>query len=114
VGRFTSQDVINNLCYIYRAAGKQESMRLTAGSCLVRLVRFNPSCIQSVVEKLSFKDLASALIKGSPREQQISLNLLNMAMLGSHMFTNVGRYLIQHAEDKNLIPSLLALVEQGS
>jgi serine/threonine-protein kinase ULK4 len=37
-----------------------------------------------------------------------------MAMLGSHMFTNVGRYLIQHAEDKNLIPSLLALVEQGS
>ncbi|KAK2393987.1 serine/threonine-protein kinase RUNKEL [Trifolium repens] len=96
------------------ATGKQESMRLTAGSCLVRLVRFNPSCIQSVVEKLSFKDLASAFIKGSPREQQISLNLLNMAMLGSHMFTNVGRYLIQLAEDKNLIPSLLALVEQGS
>ncbi|CBI26123.3 unnamed protein product, partial [Vitis vinifera] len=61
--RFTSQDVINNLCYIFRAAGKQESMRLTAGSC-------------------------------SPREQQISLNLLNMAMLGSHMFTNIGRHLL--------------------
>ncbi|CAI8590808.1 unnamed protein product [Vicia faba] len=114
VGRFTSQDVINNLCYIYRAAGKQESMRLTAGSCLVRLVRFNPSSIQSVIEKLSFKDLASALVKGSPREQQISLNLLNSAMLGSHMLTNVGRYLIQLSEDKNLIPSLLSLVEQGS
>ncbi|XP_058723866.1 serine/threonine-protein kinase RUNKEL-like [Vicia villosa] len=114
VGRFTSQDVINNLCYIYRAAGKQESMRLTAGSCLVRLVRFNPSSIQSVIEKLSFKDLASALVKGSPREQQISLNLLNLAMLGSHMLTNVGRYLIQLSEDKNLIPSLLSLVEQGS
>ncbi|XP_058775600.1 serine/threonine-protein kinase RUNKEL-like [Vicia villosa] len=114
VGRFTSQDVINNLCYIYRAAGKQESMRLTAGSCLVRLVRFNLSSIQSVIEKLSFKDLASALVKGSPREQQISLNLLNLAMLGSHMLTNVGRYLIQLSEDKNLIPSLLSLVEQGS
>ncbi|CAK8530955.1 unnamed protein product [Lathyrus sativus] len=114
VARLTSQDVINNLCYIYRAAGKQESMRLTAGSCLVRLVRFNPSSIQSVIEKLSFKDLASALVKGSPREQQISLNLLNSAMLGSHILTNVGRYLIQLSEDKNLIPSLLSLVEQGS
>ncbi|KAK7332224.1 hypothetical protein VNO80_28973 [Phaseolus coccineus] len=114
VGRLTSQDVFSNLCYIYRAAGKQESMRLTAGSCLVRLVRFNPTSIQSVVEKLSFKDLASALVKGSPREQQISLNLLNIAMLGSHLFTNIGRYLVQLAEDKNLIPSLLALVEQGS
>ncbi|KAE9594624.1 hypothetical protein Lal_00037436 [Lupinus albus] len=114
VGRLSSQDVISNLCYIYRASGKQESMRLTAGSCLVRLVRFNPPSIQSVMEKLSFKDLASALVKGSPREQQISLNLLNMAMLGSHMFTNMGRYLLPLAEDKNLIPSLLAFVEQGS
>ncbi|KAJ7980197.1 Serine/Threonine kinase family protein [Quillaja saponaria] len=112
--RFTSQDVINNLCYIYRAAGKQESMRLTAGSCLVRLIRFNPSSIQPVIEKLSFKDLASALVKGSPREQQISLNLLNMAMLGSHMFTNIGHYLLALLEDKHLVPSLVSLVEQGS
>ncbi|KAK4266480.1 hypothetical protein QN277_027392 [Acacia crassicarpa] len=114
VGRFTSQDIISNLSYIYRAAGKQESMRLTAGSCLVRLVRFNPPSIQPVIEKLSFKDLASALVKGSPREQQISLNLLSMAMLGSHMFPNIGRYLLQLVEDKNLIPSLLSLIEQGS
>ncbi|KAL5782387.1 hypothetical protein ACOSP7_007416 [Xanthoceras sorbifolium] len=114
VTRFTSQDVISNLCYIYRAAGKQESMRLTAGSCLVRLVCFNPSSIQSVMEKLSFKDIASALVKGSSREQQISLNLLNMAMLGSHMFTNIGRHLLPLVEDKNLIPSLVSLIEQGS
>ncbi|XLR29966.1 uncharacterized protein [Arachis hypogaea] len=107
-------NVISNLCYIYRAARKQESMRLTAGSCLVRLVRFNHPSIQLVAEKLSFKDLASSLVKGSPREQQVSLNLLNMAMLGSHMLTNIGRYLIPLAEDKNLIPSLLSLVEQGS
>ncbi|KAH0888463.1 hypothetical protein HID58_050892 [Brassica napus] len=45
--RFSSQDLISNLCYIYRAAGKQESMRQTAGSCLVRLSRFNPPCIQT-------------------------------------------------------------------
>ncbi|KAL9232828.1 hypothetical protein vseg_007893 [Gypsophila vaccaria] len=114
VTRFTSQDVISNLCYIFRAVGKQESIRLTAGSCLVRLVRFNPSSIQSVIEKLSFKDTAAALVKGSPREQQISLNLLNMAMLGSHMFTNIGRYLMPLMEDKNLVPSLVTLIEQGS
>ncbi|KAK4854988.1 hypothetical protein QYF36_002978 [Acer negundo] len=114
VTRFTSQDVISNLCYIYRAAGKQESMRLTAGSCLVRLGRFNPPSIQLIIEKLSFKDIASSLVKGSSREQQISLNLLNMAMLGSHMFTNIGRHLLPLVEDKNLIPSLVSLIEQGS
>lgn len=112
--RFTSSDVISNLCYIYRATGKQESIRLTAGSCLVRLARFNPPIIQSIIEKLSFKDTASALVKGSPREQQVCLNLLNMAMLGSHMFTNIGRHLLPLAEDKNLVPSLLSLTEQGS
>ncbi|XP_052312495.1 serine/threonine-protein kinase RUNKEL isoform X2 [Populus trichocarpa] len=112
--RFTSQDVISNLCYIYRAVGKQESIRLTAGSCLVRLTRFNPPSIQSVMEKLSFKDTATTLVKGSPREQQISLNLLNMAMLGIHMFTNIGRHLSNLAEDKNLVPSLVSLTEQGS
>ncbi|KAA8527500.1 hypothetical protein F0562_034785 [Nyssa sinensis] len=112
--RFTSHDVINNLCYIFRAAGKQESIRLTAGSCLVRLVRFSPPSIQQVMDKLSFKETASALVKGSPREQQICLNLLNMAMLGSHMFTNIGRYLLPLVEDKNLVPSLVSLIEQGS
>ncbi|XVF28423.1 hypothetical protein REPUB_Repub15cG0028200 [Reevesia pubescens] len=112
--RFTSQDVISNLCYIYRAAGKQESMRLTAGSCLVRLVRFSPHSIQSVIDKLSLKDIASALIKGNLREQQISLNLLNMAMLGSHLVSNIGRYLLPLVEDKNLVPTLVSLIEQGS
>ncbi|XP_021727752.1 serine/threonine-protein kinase RUNKEL-like [Chenopodium quinoa] len=114
VARFTSQDVISNLCYIFRAVGKQESARLTAGSCLVRLVRFNPPSIQSVIEKLSFKDIAAALVKGSQREQQISLNLLNMAMICSHMFTNIGRYLMPLVEDKNLVPSLVSLIEQGN
>ncbi|KAL2464016.1 Protein kinase family protein with ARM repeat domain [Forsythia ovata] len=86
--RFTSQDVIRNLCYLFKAPGKQESMRLIAGSCLVRLVRFSPPSIPQVIEKLSLKDIASSLFKGNQREQQICLNLLNMAMLGSHMLTN--------------------------
>ncbi|KAL3812788.1 hypothetical protein ACJIZ3_014056 [Penstemon smallii] len=112
--RFTSQDIINNLCYIFRAPGKQESMRFTAGSCLVRLVRFTPPSIQQVTDKLPLKDIASSLFKGNQREQQICLNLLNMALLGSHMLTNVGRYLLPLMEDKNLIPNLISLIEQGS
>uniref|UniRef100_A0A9I9CPF1 Protein kinase domain-containing protein n=1 Tax=Cucumis melo TaxID=3656 RepID=A0A9I9CPF1_CUCME len=112
--RFTSQDVISNLCYIYRASGKSENIRLTAGSCLVRLVRFNPSCIQSVTDKLSSKDMACALVKGNPREQQITLNLLNMIMVGGHVLTSIGRYLLPLMEEKNLVSSLISLIEQGS
>ncbi|KAF3779559.1 Serine/threonine-protein kinase RUNKEL [Nymphaea thermarum] len=112
--RFTSQEVIANLCYIFKAVGKQESIRLTAGSCLVRLVRFSPPSIQSVLDKLSFKDITSGLAKENPREQQISINLLNMAMLGSHMFSNMGRHLMSLSEDKLLVPVLISLVEQGS
>ncbi|KAF5736920.1 Serine/threonine-protein kinase ULK4 [Tripterygium wilfordii] len=111
--RFTSQDVITNLCYIYRAPGKQESMRLTAGSCLVRLVRFNPHSTQLVVDKLSFKDIASSLVKGSPREQQISLNLLNMALLGSHMLSNLGRFMLTLGRDDFQI-TLLRVLESIS
>nr|XP_043611754.1 serine/threonine-protein kinase RUNKEL [Erigeron canadensis] len=111
--RFTSQDVINNLCYIFRAPGKQETMRLAAGSCLVRLSRFNPPTIQPVMEKLTFKEIAAAISKGSPREQQICLNLLNMAMLGSNLFTNIGRHLLPLIEDKSLVPNLISLIEHG-
>ncbi|KAK4766861.1 hypothetical protein SAY86_014612 [Trapa natans] len=112
--RFTSQDVLSNLCYIFRAPGKQESMRLTAGSCLVRIVRFSLPSIHWVIEKLSFKDIASSLVKGSSREQQISLNLLSMAMLGSHTLTNLGRHLSQLLEEKSFIPCLISLIEQGT
>ncbi|XP_008796195.1 serine/threonine-protein kinase RUNKEL [Phoenix dactylifera] len=112
--RFVSQDVIGNLCYIYKATGKQESTRLIAGSCLVRLARFSPQCIQLVFERLSFKDTASALIKGNPREQQISLNLLNMSILSSHSLTNMGRHLLSLMEEKHLVPGLVSLIEQGS
>lgn len=111
--RFTSQDVINNLCYIYKASGKPESMRLTAGSCLVRLVRFNPPSIQSVIGKLSCKEITSSLVKGGPREQQICLNLLIMTMTKSNMLTNSGRHLLPVAEDKNLVLCLISLIEQG-
>lgn len=112
--RFTSQDVISDLGYIFKAAGKQESMRLTAGSCLVRLVRFNPPIIQQVIGKLPFRDIASALVKGSPRGQQICLNLLNKAFIESHMCINFERHVLSLVEEKNLIPCLVSLVEQGS
>ncbi|KAH0706067.1 hypothetical protein KY285_012544 [Solanum tuberosum] len=87
----TSQDVITNLCYIFKAPEKQEIMRLTAGSCLARLVRFNPYSIQRVMEKLSFKDMVSSLVRCNPQEQQICLNILNMTLLESHTLPSVGR-----------------------
>lgn len=111
--RFTSSDVINNLCYIFRAPGKQETIRLTAGSCLVRLVRFTPPTIQQVMEKLTFKEMAGAISKGNPKEQQICLNLLNMAVLGGNFFPNIGRHLLPLVEDKNLVPNLISLIEHG-
>ncbi|XP_076927119.1 serine/threonine-protein kinase RUNKEL-like [Bidens hawaiensis] len=111
--RFTSPDVINNLCYIFRAPTKQEIMRLTAGSCLVRLTRFNQPTIQQVMEKLTFKETVNAISKGGPREQQICLNLLNMAMFASNLFTNIGRHLLPLIEDKNLVPNLISLIEHG-
>ncbi|KAJ0770884.1 putative protein kinase ULK-ULK4 family [Helianthus annuus] len=111
--RFTSPDVVNNLCHIFRSPAKPETMRLTAGSCLVRLTRFNPPTIQQVMEKLNFKETANAVSKGSPREQQICLNLLNIAMLGSNLFANIGRHLLPLIDDKSLVPNLISLIEHG-
>ncbi|KAF7119937.1 hypothetical protein RHSIM_Rhsim13G0005700 [Rhododendron simsii] len=111
--RLASQDVNGNLCYIF-LDGKQENMKLTAGSCLAYLVRFKPPSIQHVVERLPLRDIPAALVKGSLREQQICLNLLNMAMLGTHMIANIGRHLLSLGEGKNLVPCLMSLIEQGS
>eukprot|EP01018_Ginkgo_biloba_P014851 Gb_33195 [translate_table: standard] len=112
--RFTSYEVIGNLCYIFKAPGKQESLRITAGSCLVRLVRFSPPNIQLVLEKLTFKELVAGLAKGSQREQQININLLNMALLGSNMINNMGKHLLSLLEEKTLVPSLVSLLEQAA
>ncbi|WVZ71748.1 hypothetical protein U9M48_020294 [Paspalum notatum var. saurae] len=112
--RFASQDAIGHLCYIYKATGKQESTRLIAGSCLARLSRFSPSCIHLILEKISFKDIASTLIKGNSREQQISLNILNSALVNSHTVTNMNRYILSLSDDKQLVPGLISLIEQGT
>jgi serine/threonine-protein kinase ULK4 len=112
--RFASQDVIGHLCYIYKATGKQENTRLIAVSCLSRLARFSSSCTHLILEKLTFKDIACTLIKGSPREQQISLNLLNSALVNSNIIPNMNRYILSLTEEKQLVPGLISLVEQGT
>ncbi|KAK4713589.1 hypothetical protein R3W88_019496 [Solanum pinnatisectum] len=109
---FTSQDIITNLCYIFRAPRKEEILRLTAGSCLARLVHFN--LIQRIMEKLSSKDMVSSLVKRNLREQQIYLNILNMSLLESDTLPSVGWYLLALVENKNLVLNLLTLIEQGS
>ncbi|KAL6626484.1 hypothetical protein ACP70R_030210 [Stipagrostis hirtigluma subsp. patula] len=112
--RFASQDAIGHLLYIYKATGKQESTRIIAGSCLARFARFSPSCIHLILEKLSFKDIACTLIKGNPREQQISLNILNSALVNSHTVSNMNRYILSLSDDKQLVPGLISLIEQGN
>ncbi|KAK3159970.1 hypothetical protein QOZ80_1BG0053560 [Eleusine coracana subsp. coracana] len=112
--RFASQDAIGHLCYIYKATGKQESTRFIAGSCLSRLARFSPSCIHLILEKLSFKDIACTLIKGNPREQQTSLNILNSSLVNSQTVTNMNRYVLSLSDDKQLVPGLISLIEQGT
>lgn len=112
--RFASQDVIGHLCYIYKATGKQENTRLIAVSCLSRLARFSSSCIHLILEKLSFKDMACTLIKGNPREQQTTLNLLNSALVNSHNIANMNRYILSLTEEKQLVPGLISLIEQGT
>ncbi|GAU37720.1 hypothetical protein TSUD_382130 [Trifolium subterraneum] len=93
------------------ATVKQESMRLTAGSCLVRLVRFNPSCIQSVVEKLSFKDLASALIKayGIPQEGRDDFQITLLRILES--LTEESSVILANPDIfiREILPSLTVL-----
>eukprot|EP00250_Pteridium_aquilinum_P022940 c25934_g1_i1 orf=3-2966(-) len=110
--RFTNHTVLENLCYIFRAAAKQESIRLTAGSCLVRLLRFSSSPISFVLDKLSLKDLAMGLAKGNPREQQVNINLLNMCLMGSTSIIN--KQLAPLLEEKTLVSTLLTMVEQGT
>ncbi|XBJ04181.1 hypothetical protein VPH35_023164 [Triticum aestivum] len=112
--RFASQDAIGHLCYIYKATGKQENTRLIAISCLSRLARFSSSCTHLILEKLLFKDIACTLFKGNPREQQISLNLLNSALVNSHTIPNMNRYIQSLTEEKQLVPGLISLIEQGS
>jgi serine/threonine-protein kinase ULK4 len=111
--RFTTLEVLTNLVHTFKSAAKPESIRATAGSCLVRLVRFSPAVIPSVLDKLPFKDLVAGLARGSVREQQVSLNLLNMALVGSSVINNMGRYILSLLEERTLVPSLIALLEQG-
>ncbi|KAK6930100.1 hypothetical protein RJ641_004194 [Dillenia turbinata] len=56
----------------------------------------------------------NGLVKGNALEQQISLNLPHMAMMGSQIFSSMGCYLIPLIEEKNLVPSLVCLIEPGS
>ncbi|KAG0453683.1 hypothetical protein HPP92_024987 [Vanilla planifolia] len=113
--RFANQDVIGNLCYIYKATSKQESTRLIAGSCLVRIAYFHVPIIQLIFEKLSIKDIASSLIKSSQcttREKQICINLLNLAILSNQLSSVIARNLFSMLND--LVSGLIVLIEQGN
>ncbi|KAL3692536.1 hypothetical protein R1sor_006187 [Riccia sorocarpa] len=113
--RFSGREVLSNLCHTFKSSAKPEAIRAAAGSCLVRLARFSQTTMPSVLEKLPVKDLVAGLSRGSPKEQQVSLNLLNMALSlsVSGNISNINKLLLSLLEEKALVPSLMALMEQG-
>ncbi|MCO5574854.1 hypothetical protein L7F22_028647 [Adiantum nelumboides] len=111
--RFTNHAVLENLCYIFKASAKQESVRLSAGSCLVRLLRFSSSAISMVLDKLILKDLAMGLAKGNPREQQVNINLLNMCLMGNTS-SSINKQLASLLEEKTLVSALFSMLEQST
>uniref|UniRef100_A0A7I4CYJ5 Protein kinase domain-containing protein n=1 Tax=Physcomitrium patens TaxID=3218 RepID=A0A7I4CYJ5_PHYPA len=110
--RFTNNEIIDNLCYTFRAAAKPENLRVTAGSCLVRLVRFQRTTILVVLDKITCKELVGGLAKGSGREQQVNINLINMALEGSSVMP-MSKYLHALVEERSLVPNVVAMLEQG-
>ncbi|KAG5580433.1 hypothetical protein H5410_051060 [Solanum commersonii] len=77
-----------------RAPGKQEIMRLTAGSCLARLVRFSPCSIQRVMEKFSFKDMVPSCLRQILIEQGSEV----LKGKGTHIFCS-GKRLVKEKDD---------------
>ncbi|KAJ3691916.1 hypothetical protein LUZ60_012266 [Juncus effusus] len=112
--RFCSNDTISNLVRIYKSATKQESTRLVAGSCLVRLSRFSPNCVQFVFDKLSFKEIVNTVLKGDSKEQQIALNLVNLGFVNCNYVQNLGRQLVLLSEEKQMIQGVISVLEQGN
>ena len=111
--RFTNHGVLENLCYIFKASGKQESLRLSAGSCLVRLLRFGASNVPFVLEKLSLKELSMGLTKPNLKEQQVNINLLNIFLMGSSSMS-ISKQLSSLLEEKSLVSNLLTMLEQST
>ncbi|KAH7436627.1 hypothetical protein KP509_05G028600 [Ceratopteris richardii] len=111
--RFTNQAVLENLCYIFKASAKQESVRLTAGSCLVRLLRFSNTFVPFVLDKLSLKDMAMGLTKGNLREQQVNINLIILCLMGSSP-GSISKQLVPLYEEKALVSTLSSMLEQST
>lgn len=51
------------------------------------------------------------LAKGSGREQQVNINLINMALEGSSVMP-MSKYLHALVEERSLVPNVVAMLEQ--
>ncbi|KAG5594990.1 hypothetical protein H5410_036222, partial [Solanum commersonii] len=113
---FTSQDVITNICYIFRASGRQEITRLIAWSCLARLVRFSPSSIQSVKEKndvvkLCLDALGMVVASTVPSLLDVLQQLANLLKLVEFPFQKISKMAHAHGAfmlvDNNIVSPVL-------
>ncbi|CAI5996396.1 unnamed protein product [Closterium sp. NIES-64] len=116
--RFATQETVGNLCHIFRhSSSRQEHLKLTAGSCLVRILRFAPSWVALVLDRIGPKEVVTALAKAAPREQQLLLTLVNVALAAAAAGQLPARQMAALTEDKGGLPAVavgLLLQEQAT
>ncbi|GJP67465.1 hypothetical protein CLOP_g24285 [Closterium sp. NIES-67] len=116
--RFATQETVGNLCHIFRhCSSRQEHLKLTAGSCLVRILRFAPSWVALVLDRLGARDVVTGLAKAAPREQQLLLSLVNVALAAAAAGQLPARQVTALTEDKGGLPAAavgLLLQEQAT
>ncbi|CAI5516946.1 unnamed protein product [Closterium sp. Naga37s-1] len=116
--RFATQETVGNLCHIFRhSSSRQEHLKLTAGSCLVRILRFAPSWVALVLDRIGPKEVVTALAKAAPREQQLLLSLVNVALAAAAAGQLPARQMAALTEDKGGLPAVavgLLLQEQAT
>ena len=103
--RLSTPDLCPLLASIYLTS-KQELMKTSAIVGLSHLVRLNPALIPVALERLTLRNIVTALSEGQARIQQALLTLLLF------VFQDPGqRAMTSLLEDKAFIPTLIALLE---
>eukprot|EP00850_Spirogloea_muscicola_P016313 SM000131S26743 [mRNA] locus=s131:273587:278222:+ [translate_table: standard] len=112
VVRFASEGVVSNLVLLTRM-GRPEHLRISAGSCLVRIVRSQPDWLSLVIKELSFGTVIAGLARGSVREQQVYISLLNAA-LAQGRGSSLSKQFVQLYNARELTPNISALWQHPS
>ena len=103
--RLATPDLCPLLASIYLTA-KQEAMKTSAIVGLSHLIRVNPALIPAALERLTLRNIVTALSEGQARIQQALLTLLLFVFQDPSQ-----RAMASLVEDKAFIPALISLLE---